>query len=251
MREGLYRTIVLCLIILVLAALTAVPARGGILRKTEKPPEILQKATTVFEKFTAGGKDGIPTVLLQKCSGIAIFISVKKIGLGLGVRGGQGLMVARGEGGSWSAPAFFTLRGIDTGIQAGVESMNVVLLIMKKELVDDFLRRKLELGADASVAAGPTGENVDGNVLSDTRNILSYTEVERGLFVGVAVKGVSIKFDDDTTQEYYGREYPAEDILIRQTVAPPESAAALVDLLKKHCLPAPEPAKAETPVEKK
>jgi lipid-binding SYLF domain-containing protein len=52
-------------------------------------------------------------------------------------------------------PAFVAMTGGSIGWQLGVQSTDLVLLVMNKDGVDELLSSEFKLGADASVAAGP------------------------------------------------------------------------------------------------
>ena len=215
-------------------------AEAGLLRKDDSK-ETIQEAVQVFEKSALDAGEGIPAALLHQCKAMAIFPSFKKVGLGFGVQGGFGLMLARGQDGRWSAPGMFHMRGVSTGWQAGAQSMAVVLLIMKEDTLKDFVSRKITLGAEASISVGPKGRAAEGNVLADMKAIYSYAWINRGVYAGIVIEGNSVTFDDEETEKLYGKKVKADDLLIAQTVAPPSSTQKLLDLLNTHCVPA-EPA---------
>lgn len=210
-------------------------ATAGILRGGDGQKKV-DEAVSVLDEFLEDGEECIPPALLREAQGIAIFPGVKKVGLGIGVRKGTGLMSARRENGSWGPPAFFTLKGASMGWQAGAQSMNIVLLLMDPTVLRNFTKRKITAGADASIAAGPKGRAADGNALADLKSdIYSYTMVNGGLFAGVAVKGSSIKYDDKTTRKYYDRKTDADELLLQQSAEVPEGARALLAKLAGYC----------------
>lgn len=220
----------------VLALLLLIPATvaGGLLRNRKGGGKRVEEAVKSFGEFMAEPSERIPAFMLQKCKAVLIFPEIKKAALGIGLEGGHGVMLAKNKEGRWSAPAVFTLRALSTGFQAGAESMSVILLVMKDEVVAGFVKRKLTLGAEASLAVGPKGEAADPNVLADEKGIYTYTRLDRGLFAGVAVDGCSVKFDEGETKDLYGQETGADAILISQTAPAPKEAAALQELLVKY-----------------
>jgi lipid-binding SYLF domain-containing protein len=67
------------------------------------------------------------------------------------------------------------------------------------------MQDKFEIGGEASVAAGPVGRSTSAttNVTLDAE-ILSYSR-SKGLFAGVALKGVYIASDNDMNTAVYGK----------------------------------------------
>jgi lipid-binding SYLF domain-containing protein len=128
----------------------------------------------------------------------------------------------------------YTLQGGSIGLQIGVESTDLVLLVMNPRGVDALLGSKVTLGGNASVSAGPKGRSVDASTDATMRSeILSYSR-SRGLFAGVALSGASLRPDDDATAEVYGRKLTARRIVTGKPIAVPESGRHLVQVLQKH-----------------
>ena len=87
---------------------------------------------------------------------IAVIPDLKKAAFIFGGEYGRGVMSCR-AGDQWSAPVFIELAKGSWGFQAGVEQVDLVLLVMNERGVQKLLGNKTTLGADASVAAGPVG----------------------------------------------------------------------------------------------
>ena len=75
---------------------------------------------------------------------------------------GRGILSARNEDG-WSAPTFMTLTGGSIGLQIGGEATDLVLVIMNRRGLEQFVRNQFKFGADAAVAAGPVGRDAQAN----------------------------------------------------------------------------------------
>lgn len=56
----------------------------------------------------------------------------------------------------WSAPIFLAIEGGSVGYQIGGSSTDLVMLFMNDHALQSLLGDKFKLGADASVAGGPT-----------------------------------------------------------------------------------------------
>jgi lipid-binding SYLF domain-containing protein len=77
-----------------------------------------------------------------------------------------------------------------------------------------ILRRKVKLGVDASVAAGPVGRNATSeHDVSMRVEILSYSRA-RGLFAGISLEGSTIRPDNDANKRIYAEKISAKDIVI-------------------------------------
>jgi lipid-binding SYLF domain-containing protein len=96
----------------------------------------------------------------------------------------------------------------------------------------NLLSSKFELGADASVAAGPVGRLAEGNTDWKMRaEVLTYSRA-RGAFAGVTLNGAVIKQDKDSTREFYGHmvTFPAS---LKGEIDAPEAANAFLSTLAK------------------
>jgi lipid-binding SYLF domain-containing protein len=170
----------------------------------------------------------IPDWLLQRAQGIAIIPDVIKVGLGVGGRGGRGVLVVRMPDGSWSNPSFVTLAGGSFGWQAGVQASDIVLVFTTRQGIEGITGGKFTLGADASVAVGPVGRQVSGatDVTLDAE-VYSYSRAE-GLFGGIAIDGTVISIDHRANAAFYGRPgILASEIFGPNPPAAPASADAL------------------------
>ncbi len=95
--------------------------------------------------------------------------------------------------------------GGSIGPQIGGQSTDYILLIMNERGLNGLLADKFEIGGEGSVAAGPVGRTATAstNVTLDAE-ILSYSR-SRGLFAGLALKGVVITQDESMNQSIYQR----------------------------------------------
>jgi lipid-binding SYLF domain-containing protein len=134
----------------------------------------------------------------------------------------------------WSAPAFFNLGGGSIGLQIGAQSTDFVLLFMNKQGLNSLLSDKFEIGADASVAAGPVGRQAGASTdVKLDAQILSYSR-SKGLFAGLELKGVVIKPDKDDMRDVYGDNVTAKAVLQENKVNAPDSVRALPSTLGRY-----------------
>jgi lipid-binding SYLF domain-containing protein len=248
------RLIASCLsLLLAMTALAPVQAQAD-----DKADRRLQQSQRVFEAFSDLTEQTIPVWLLERAYGIVVVPSVVKVALTLGGRGGKGVMAVRNPDGTWSPPVFVTLAGANIGFQFGVQSTDVVLVLMSRESVEGIAGGKVTLGADASVAAGPLGRSsAAATDATLTAQVLSYSR-SSGLFAGVALDGTVIAIDKRANESFYGiSDVLASQILAGKVASVPPTAQEFTAALARAtnapgakgapAAPAATPAPAETP----
>lgn len=193
----------------------------------------LEESRKVFESFSFLTEQAIPTWLLERAYGVVVVPRVIKGALIIGGRGGKGVMAVRNADGSWSNPVFVTLAGANVGFQWGVQSTDLVLVLMSRKSVEGIAGGKVTLGADASVAAGPLGRSAAAATDATLQaQVLAYARNE-GIFAGVAIDGSVIAIDDKANASAYGVSgILASQILAGKVPAPP-AARAFTDTLTR------------------
>ncbi len=193
------------------------------------------EAQSVVAEIMRSPDQGIPEDLLVKCEAIAIYPAVFKGGFILGARYGRGVVVKRDKKtGKWGPAAFSTIGGGSWGLQAGVQSTDLILVIMNDRGLEGILSNNLTLGADASISAGPLGRSSEiGTDLSLRAGIFSYSR-SRGLFGGIALDGAVLTQDNASNSDYYGRPVSSKEILLEGKVSHKPATRALADTLNEH-----------------
>jgi lipid-binding SYLF domain-containing protein len=162
-------------------------------------------ASRVFDQIMAAPDKVIPRELLDRAEAIAVFPGVLKAGFVIGGRGGAGVISRRVEGG-WSAPAFFKMGGASVGAQIGASKTDFVLLFMNDGALKGLLEDKIEMGGEASAAAGPIGRAASATTnLTLDAGILSYSR-SKGAFVGLEIKGAVVNPDNNLNEAIYGKK---------------------------------------------
>jgi len=181
-------------------------------KSTKEGASQSSKSAKVLGEIMGTPDKGIPTDLLNKAECVAVFPSVIKGGFIVGAKAGRGVSSCRTSSG-WSAPAFFELKGGSVGLQAGGSSTDVVLLFMNTDGLKKLLNSKVELGGDASVAAGPVGREAAASTdASMSAEILSYSR-SKGLFAGISLKGTVISVEKSDMEDTYGTTVTAQQVL--------------------------------------
>src|SRR5689334_867408 len=76
---------------------------------------------------------------LQRAKGVYIVPKLSKGAFIFGVEGGNGVVLARDEKGTWSEPVFYETSAASFGLQAGAQSSEAIVLIMTPKGVDSLL----------------------------------------------------------------------------------------------------------------
>jgi lipid-binding SYLF domain-containing protein len=191
----------------------------------EKTDKRLEDARLVFESFTGMSEQSVPDWMLERAYGIVVAPKVFEIAVGVGGRGGRGVMAVRNPDGTWSNPVFLSLYGGSFGIQFGMHMTDTVLVLMSRESVEGISGGKFTLGADASVAAGPVGRAASASTDPMLKSqVLSYSQTE-GVFAGVALAGTAISVDDDANATAYGVSGILASQILNGTLGTPPAAA--------------------------
>jgi lipid-binding SYLF domain-containing protein len=179
-------------------------------------------ATQLLKDIFAAPDKGVPSDLLSKAKCVIAIPGVKKLALGIGGDYGRGFASCRTSNNRdvWSAPAPVFLGGGSWGAQIGGESTDFLMLVMDDKGTQKLLSSKFKIGVDASAAAGPVGRtaSADTNWKLDSE-ILTYSR-SKGLFAGIDINGASVKQDDKTTKDLYGKVIPFSQILSGQVRTP-------------------------------
>jgi lipid-binding SYLF domain-containing protein len=200
------KTIVASTTVLLLAA-----SAFGQLKKSDI--EKLNDAATVLTEIRNAPDKGIPDSIWNKAHCVVVIPSLKKAGFIVGGEHGSGVMSCR-HASTWGPPVFMELTKGSAGLQAGVSSTDLVLVVMNERGAEKLLNNKVTLGADASVAAGPVGRTASaGTDAQLSAEMLSYSR-SKGLFAGIDVSGGSLNPDKSENERAYGANASAREIAL-------------------------------------
>jgi len=207
---------------------------AGLMASTAQ--ERLKEATDVFQDVMATPDKSIPRDLLEKAQCAVIVPGLKKGAFIIGAEYGKGFVTCRNTSGmGWGAPAAIKVEGGSFGFQIGGEGTDVIMLLMNRSGMDKLSKSKFTLGADASIAAGPVGRASSAQTDAYmSAEILSWSR-SKGLFAGVALKGATLRADEDGNRELYGKKMTTRDILTAQMEAP-AAASPLLNALGQYSM---------------
>jgi len=199
----------------------------GVVKSQEKQEDKIQASAKVLTDFTKM-KESIPKQLLEITEGIIVIPKLINAGFVIGGKRGKGIAIVKSENGTWSNPAFITFTGGSVGFQAGVQSVDLVLVFKNRETLEKIGKGSFTLGGDISVTAGPVGRSSTASTdLKLEAEVYSYSR-SKGLFAGISLGGSKLDVDSKANENFYGEEMDAKTIFSKST-----SQDASVKLLKQ------------------
>ena len=199
-----------------------------------KVDERLDDAASLFSEVMGAPDKAIPQKFLDKAACIVLVPGLKKGAFVVGGKYGKGFAICRSTGGQgWGAPAAIRIEGGSFGLQIGVSSSDVILLVMNERGMRRLTSSKFTIGAEATAAAGPVGR--DATAQTDallTAEILSWSR-SRGAFAGISLDGATLRNDLDENKAMYGQAWDNKQILM-SGAKPPAAAAKLLAELNKY-----------------
>jgi SH3 domain-containing YSC84-like protein 1 len=211
---------------------------SSMLGQEETPDHRLRAAAEVFGEIMRTPDKGIPKALLRRAACIVIIPGLKKGAFIFGADYGRGFAVCRHEG-RWAAPAALRIGGGSFGAQIGLESTDVIMLVMDRKGMERLASDKFTIGGDASAAVGPVGRTAAADTdVSLRAEILSWSRAH-GVFAGVSLDGTVLSKDGSEDTKLYGREVSNHSIIMGE-VPSPDAARELIAELERY---APGPRK--------
>ncbi|MGI6595788.1 MAG: lipid-binding SYLF domain-containing protein [Candidatus Ratteibacteria bacterium] len=164
-----------------------------------------------------------------------IFMKQYKGGFVVGIKGGNGIILAKNkETGEWSPPAFMAIAEGSFGLQIGGKVIDAILLVMNEEGLTLLLKSPIKIGGEVSAAAGPVGREVGVGAGLPATGILIYSRT-KGAFLGASIEGGLIMGENEANQIFYeNSDITAREILLEGRVPMPKEAEALIKTLEKY-----------------
>jgi len=175
-----------------------------------KETERLQKAASVVREF-GKMKESIPHTLFEQAEGIIIVPRMLNGGFVIGGKRGKGIAMVKQDG-SWSNPVFVTFTGGSVGFQAGLQSVDLILVFKHKSTLERMENGDFTIGGDISAAAGPVGRSSSASTdYKLEAEVYSYSR-SKGLFAGISIAGSNIAVDNSANEAFYGKSMGTHEI---------------------------------------
>jgi lipid-binding SYLF domain-containing protein len=195
-------------------------------KSQEKQEDKITASTQVLKDF-GNMKESIPEQMLKVTEGIIIVPRLINGGFVLAAKRGKGIAMVKLADGSWSNPVFVTITGGSVGLQAGVQSVDLVLIFKSRETLEKIGRGSFTLGGEISATAGPVGRNSTASTdYKMEAEVYSYSR-SKGLFAGISLSGSAISVDSKANEAFYGKTMEAKDLFSNSTE---NTTASVTDL---------------------
>jgi SH3 domain-containing YSC84-like protein 1 len=177
-----------------------------------KEKERIEKSTLVLQDFKAIREKGIPPQIMDQAEGVVIIPGLLNGGFVVGGKRGRGVALVKTDKDGWSDPVFVTFTGGSLGLQAGVQSIDLVLVFKHKGVLAKVENGDFTVGGDVSAAAGPVGRSSSANTdYKLEAEVYSYSR-SRGLFAGISINGSNIGIDKDAIAKFYGSNVNSHEL---------------------------------------
>jgi lipid-binding SYLF domain-containing protein len=216
-------------------ALTAIATLSRTVAAESDEADRVKESATVLGEIMGAPDQAIPTSVLEKAVGIAVFPGTVRGGFIVGAERGRGILSARdATTNAWSAPAFLTITGGSLGLQIGLRATDLILVIQNRRGLENLVRNEFKVGAGAAVTGGPVGRDAQAATDIQLRaEILSYSR-SRGLFAGATIEGSTIKEDQDANARFYGERLTTRAVVFDGKAKPTDSAKVWLDAVTKY-----------------
>ncbi|MGB9455883.1 MAG: lipid-binding SYLF domain-containing protein [Bryobacteraceae bacterium] len=198
----------------ILAVAGSMSAVAFAAEREAKVNDRLDASADALTDMMKAADQGIPQDLINKAKCVVVVPGMKKAGFILGAKYGRGFAACRRQGGvGWSAPASMRVEGGSVGFQIGASDTDVVLLVMNDGGMKHLLSDKFTIGGEATAAAGPVGRDLAAQTDAEMNaEMLSYSR-SQGLFAGISLEGATLRPDEESNRELYGRKATNREIL--------------------------------------
>ncbi len=179
--------------------------------------ERITSSVTVVREMSSQDDAGRMADLVKSAKGVVIIPSYVKAAIGIGGSHGEGLILRRDAStNTWYGPSFISLTGASIGLQIGVQSTALLLVVSNEKGMERFYGDKFKLGADIDIAAGPTGRSTGAATDVNLKaSIYSYS-MSKGLFAGLSLSGALLSTDESVNASYWGATVNSREILMNR-----------------------------------
>lgn len=192
-----------------------------------EPEQLIDNAANTAKSMYADPGYASLLNLTNRARGVLIVPSMLRAGFIWGARTGNGVLLARDASGQWSNPAFYTLGGVNWGLQAGVQDQEIIIVIMTERGMNAVISRSATLGADASVAAGELGKGYNAATGVGLNADMYAFAKSAGLYAGISLDGSWIEQRDSWNKQLYGEAATPRGIIIDRMFTAPQAQTLL------------------------
>ena len=136
-----------------------------------------------FQKQTSAGHE-----LSKKASGMLVFPSVIKAGIGIGGEFGEGALLVKGK-----TVAYYNVAAGSIGFQLGAQARSQIILFMNDKVLGEFRKSEgWKAGVDGSVALATLGAGGAIDTETAKQPIIGFIFSNKGLMYNLTFEGSKI-----------------------------------------------------------
>lgn len=152
--------------------------------------------------------------LLKRARGVMVIPSYYKASFIIGGSFGDGVLMKRNEDGMFGDPAFYRMTSGSIGLQAGMQSAEIIFIILTDKGMQAVLDDEFKLGANVGISIGAVGAGAEAATTTNVGNdIVAYSR-NTGLFAGGSFEGSVIKPRKDWNAAVYGIDLAGTDGIV-------------------------------------
>ena len=201
---------------LIIAAMISVPSAAFALT----PQERITSSTNTLHEISDQEDVETMAYLVENSHGVVIIPNFYKAAIGVGGSYGEGLVLRHNPATNrWYGPSFMNITGASYGLQIGVQSTALLLVITNEAGMKHFYGDTVKLGANVDIAAGPVGRSAGaGTDINLKASIYSYS-ISKGLFAGLSLGGSVMSTDEAANTSFWGSKYNSRTILKKRATS--------------------------------
>lgn len=201
---------------LIIAAMISVPSAVFALT----PQERITSSTNTLHEISDQEDVETMAYLVKNSHGVVIIPNFYKAAIGVGGSYGEGLVLRHNPATNrWYGPSFMNITGASYGLQIGVQSTALLLVITNEAGMKHFYGDTVKLGANVDIAAGPVGRSAGaGTDVNLKASIYSYS-ISKGLFAGLSLGGSVMSTDEAANTSFWGSKYNSRTILKKRATS--------------------------------
>ncbi|WP_157879169.1 lipid-binding SYLF domain-containing protein [Pararhodospirillum photometricum] len=207
---------------------TEAPGTGAPLSSAaqEEAQALMSAAQATIERLTrdSGFQDTLKD-LLRRARGVLIVPAFYKAGFFLGAAYGNGVLMARLPDGSLSDPAFYRLTAGSFGFQIGMQSNEIVMVLMTEAGLRAVMEDRFKGGATASATFFLIGGGADASTTTALGQDIYAFSHSVGLFGGAGLEGTAIEPRPVWNEAVYGGGATPAAIVLQGVARTPRAAA--------------------------
>ena len=198
---------------------------------------VMEQSAITVERVRQGQKTtATMDDFLRQSKGVLVIPNYYKASFIVGGSYGDGVLLKRQSETTFGDPAFYRMTAGSIGLQIGMQSAEIVFMILTDKGLTAVLNDEFKLGANVGISVGTLGAGAEAATTTNVgKDIIAYS-VNAGLFAGGSFEGAAIKPRKDWNAAVYGVGNDETRVIVERNQL--QAAQNLKDSLAKNVYPA-------------